>query len=69
MALVSGLFHEGQAKIRASEELRNKKYGGEQKMDSMVDLSEESMPGVLTKKITRPGNGELPPVGSNVSST
>lgn len=68
MALVSGLFHESEAKTRASEELRKQKYGGEQKIDSMVDLSEESIPGVLMKKIVRPGNGELPPVGSNVSS-
>lgn len=68
MALVSGLYHESQAKMRASEELRNQKYGGEQKIDSMVDLSEESIPGVLTKKIVRPGNRELPPVGSRVSS-
>lgn len=67
MALLSGLFHESEAKTRASEERRYEKYGGEQKIDSMIDLSEETMPGVLMKKIVRPGNGELPPVGSNVS--
>ncbi|CAM9520351.1 unnamed protein product [Ectocarpus sp. 12 AP-2014] len=67
MALISGLFHESEAKTRLAEERRDQKYGGEQKVDSMVDLSEESIPGVLMKKIVRPGNGELPPVGSNVS--
>lgn len=67
MALLSGLFHESEAALRASEERRYEKYGGEQKIDSMVDLSEETIPGVLMKKIVRPGNGELPPVGSNVS--
>lgn len=67
MALLSGLFHESEAKLRASEERRYEKYGGEQKIDSMVDLTEESIPGVLMKKIVRPGNGELPPVGNNVS--
>ncbi|CAN0514950.1 unnamed protein product [Ectocarpus sp. 8 AP-2014] len=67
MALISGLFHESEAKTRLAEERRDQKYGGEQKVDSMIDLSEESTPGVLMKKIVRPGNGELPPVGSNVS--
>lgn len=67
MALLSGLFHEGEAAARLSEERRAEKYGGEQKVDTMVDLSEESIPGVLMKKIVRPGNGELPPVGSSVS--
>lgn len=67
MALISGLFHESEAKTRLAEERRDQKYGGDQKVDSMVDLSEESIPGVLMKKIVRPGNGELPPVGSNVS--
>lgn len=67
MAMLSGLFHEGQAAERASEDRRSQKYGGEQKVDTMVDLSEESIPGVLTKKIVRPGNGELPPIGSTVS--
>lgn len=67
MALISGLFHESEAKTRLAEERRDQKYGGEQKVDSMVDLSEESIPGVLMKKIVRPGNGELPPVGSSVS--
>ena len=67
MALISGLFHESEAKNRLAEERRDQKYGGEQKVDTMVDLSEESMPGVLMKKIVRPGNGELPPVGSSVS--
>lgn len=67
MALLSGLFHESEASTRASEERRYEKYGGEQKIDTMVDLSEETLPGVLMKKIVRPGNGELPPVGSNVS--
>ncbi|CAM9395519.1 unnamed protein product [Hapterophycus canaliculatus] len=67
MAMISGLFHESEAKARASEERRETKYGGEQKIDAMFDLSEESLPGVLMKKIVRPGNGELPPIGSNVS--
>lgn len=67
MAMISGLFHESEAKARASEERREQKYGGEQKIDAMFDLSEESLPGVLMKKIVRPGNGELPPIGSNVS--
>lgn len=67
MALLSGLFHESEASTRVSEVRRHEKYGGEQKVDTMVDLSEETLPGVLMKKIVRPGNGELPPVGSNVS--
>eukprot|EP00752_Nemacystus_decipiens_P003128 g2895.t2 len=67
MALLSGLFHESEAATRASEERRYEKYGGEQRVDTIVDLSEEHIPGVLMKKIVRPGNGELPPVGSNVS--
>lgn len=66
MAMMSALFHEGQAKERYSESRRNEKYGGKQKADTMVDLSEPSIPGVLMKKIVRPGNGELPPVGSMV---
>lgn len=69
MAMMSALFHEGQAKERAAEERRAAKYGGEQRSDDMVDLSEESIPGVLMKKIVRPGNGEIPPVGSTVSRT
>ncbi len=67
MALLSGLFHEGEAAERLAEERRAEKYGGEQKVDTIVDLSEKSIPGVLMKKIVRPGNGELPPVPCNVS--
>lgn len=67
MALLSALYHEGQAKDKAGAELRAAKYGGEQETDKMVDLSEPSIPGVLTKKIVRAGNGQLAPVGRNVS--
>lgn len=66
MALFNAIYHEGQARQRASDELRKVKYGGEMKADTMVDLAEASIPGVLMKKIVRPGNGELPPVGMNV---
>lgn len=64
---MSALYHEGQAKAKAAAERREAKYGGEQQADTMVDLCEPSIPGVLMKKIVRPGNGELPPVGSMVS--
>ena len=67
MAMMSALFHEGEAKERAAEERREAKYGGKKEADMMVDLSEPSIPGVLMKKIVRPGNGEIPPVGSTVS--
>lgn len=67
MALLSALYHEGQAKQKASEELRRSKYGGEQSADTLIDLCEPSIPGVLIKKIVRPGNGEVPPLGVNVS--
>lgn len=66
MSMISALFHESQAKGRDAENRRNNKYGGEQKADTMVDLSEPSIPGVLMKKIVRPGDGELPPVSSIV---
>lgn len=66
MALLSALYHEGQAKQKASEELRKSKYGGDQTADTLIDLCEPSIPGVLMKKIVRGGNGEIPPVGVNV---
>lgn len=68
MAMMSAMFHESQAKEKAAEERREAKYGGEKKAESMVDLSEPNIPGVLMKKIVRPGNGEIPPVGSTVSN-
>lgn len=67
MALLSAMYHEGQAKEKAGAELRAAKYGGEQETDKMVDLSEPSIPGVLMKKIVRAGDGQLAPVGKNVS--
>lgn len=67
MALVSALYHEGKAAEKAGAARREAKYGGEQKPDTMVDLCEPSIPGVLMKKIVRPGNGEMAPVGVNVS--
>lgn len=67
MAMMSQMFHEGRAKEKAAEQRREAKYGGEQKTDTMVDLAEPHIPGVLMKKIVRPGNGEIPPVGSTVS--
>lgn len=69
MALLSALYHEGQAKQKASEELRKSKYGGDQTADTLIDLCEPSIPGVLMKKIVRGGNGEIPPVGVNVSAS
>lgn len=68
MAMMSAMYHENKAKEKAAEERRGAKYGGEQKADTMVDLSDNSIPGVLMKKIVRPGNGEIPPVGSTVST-
>lgn len=68
MAMMSAMYHETKAKEKAAEDRRGAKYGGEQKADSMMDLSEDSIPGVLMKKIVRPGNGEIPPVGSTVST-
>lgn len=63
---MSAMYHENKAKEQAGEALREAKYGGKQEVDTMVDLSEDSIPGVLMKKIVRPGNGEIPPVGSTV---
>lgn len=66
IAMISGFFHENQAKERAAEERRSSKYGGEQNEDMVVDLAEPNIPGVLTKKIVKPGNGEVPPIFSKV---
>lgn len=66
MSMFSALYHEGRAMGEAAANRRHEKYGGQQKVDTVVDLSEPSIPGVLTKKIVRPGDGKLAPVGSKV---
>lgn len=65
--MLSALYHEGQANEKAAQQRREAKYGGEQETDTVVDLSEPMIPGILVKKIVRVGNGEIPPVGSVVS--
>lgn len=66
MELMGSFYHEGQAQLKASTQRRHAKYGGEQKADTMFDLSEPTIPGVLTKKIVRPGDGVLAPIGAKV---
>ncbi|CAM9466672.1 unnamed protein product [Discosporangium mesarthrocarpum] len=65
--MMSFMYHEGMGNVRDGMNKRMMKYGGEKKAGEVVDLSKEGIPGVLTKKIIRPGNGELPAMGNKVS--
>ncbi|CAM9337561.1 unnamed protein product [Choristocarpus tenellus] len=64
--MISAFFHEGQANEKAGMRKRMEKYGGDKKAGEVVNLGEDNTPGILTKKIVRPGNGELPNIGHKV---